>query len=126
MACGWPTSAIPRRAMWCYCGTSNKSAPSLRTASTASRIKIDSRISDRVSLIERSTEKEVMVISTADAIVVIGVPVVDDECRAERRGAHGRVTTVGRRNGAMNDFGFDHGVGQRQRATDLPHIAAPD
>jgi hypothetical protein len=34
-------------------------------------------------------------ISTADAIVVIDVPVVDDERRTVRRGAHGRVTTVG-------------------------------
>ena len=54
-------------------------------------------------------------ISTADAIVVIGVPVVDDERRAERRGAHGRVATVERRIRAMTDFGFDPGVGQKVR-----------
>jgi hypothetical protein len=65
-------------------------------------------------------------VSTADAIAVIGVPVVDDERRAERRGAHGRVTTVERRNGAMNDFGFDTSVGQQQHTTNPPHIAAPD
>ena len=66
------------------------------------------------------------VISTADAIAVIGVPVVDDEGRAERRGAHSRVTAVERRIRAMADFSLDHGVGQQQHTTDPPHIAAPD
>src|SRR5262249_60131854 len=59
-------------------------------------------------------------------IAVIGVPVVDDEGRAERRDVYDRVTTVEGRNRAMIDFGFDPGVGQSQYATVTLHIAAPD
>jgi hypothetical protein len=64
--------------------------------------------------------------STAGAITVIGAPVVNDQGRAERRGAHSRMTTDKRRIRAMNDFGFDPGVGQQQHTTGPPQIAAPD
>src|SRR5262245_36092816 len=63
--------------------------------------------------------------STADAIVVIDVPVVDKKGWAMRREADDRVAAVGRRNRAVIDHGYDSGVKQRQCATGSQHFAPP-
>ena len=52
-----------------------------------------------------------------NAIVVVDVPIVDKKGWAERRDADDRVATVGRRNRAMIDHGYDLVVNKRQYTT---------
>ena len=55
-------------------------------------------------------KRDSSVISTADAIVVIDVLVIDDQGRAVRRGARGRVTADDRSVRTITDFSLDPGV----------------
>ena len=60
-----------------------------------------------------------------DAIVVVDVPIIDKKGWTMRRDADDRMATVGRRNRAMIDHGYDLGVDQRQYTTCLQQFAPP-
>src|SRR5215510_3431095 len=63
--------------------------------------------------------------SMTDAIVVVDVPIIDKKGWTMRRDADDRMATVGRRNRAMIDHGYDLGVDQRQYTTCLQQFAPP-